>query len=39
MKYLICAITMMYMCMRRMLFSQAAKASGAMAYCLAPVSE
>ncbi len=31
-------ITMMCMYMCRMLFSQAVKASGAMAYCLAPVN-
>ncbi|SDI12329.1 hypothetical protein SAMN05421493_10858 [Pseudobutyrivibrio sp. 49] len=32
--------TMMYMCMRRMLISQAANdGSGAMALCLAPVTE
>ncbi|SDB12657.1 hypothetical protein SAMN02910298_00653 [Pseudobutyrivibrio sp. YE44] len=29
-------MTMMYMCMFRMLFSQAFKADGCMALCLAP---
>ena len=34
------SFTMMYMCMRRMLISQAANdGSGAMALCLAPVTE
>ncbi len=34
------SFTMMYMCMRRMLISQAADyGPGAMAFCLAPVTD